>query len=1189
MARQANAFVNLLQAATRSLAMVWQVAVGALTQIVVLNAILRHRAQAPLATTVYALVTCLVMAGTASAAGINPVPLVDSVLDRTSAPVQRMEETVTSLALAAENCVVLAQKRLIVSQVNACAPMVASLVMADVCHLQVLYTIFVSLGSSLGAVIIIAPSVCITAFALLLMGSKQAPSVGNSLIQHYTEPSSWDGGAIMPLTKARAFSVLGYQTTRRVVTLTLYCKDLDLVSHVSEYIADHSELELRDDIVVTQSYADLVQALASPGGPEMGVAITLDNSNRTLEYNYTLWFNTSAPAGSGGFHFDWAKQGYDPLRGRMGNQWKGSPLSSGRALSLSHLVEAALVRHAAPSVPTAFATVVSPLPRPTVLPPDVGMPAVPVPEKIDTVEIEADLFRPMPLLPGYQAALHILPFLVSVFHLVLLLMTIGALAADRECGIKGKIQSLGGGELAYLVPKWMFMFTFANIFHLLSLLAVLLVAPDVYTTSSFLAIYLVQFLASGSVISLGMLLASPFRSRDVPRALVLVLGAATSLFLLVSAGFNTWTTLTLNTDDAGRSWSSYTGMVTNLGHDSQFFSHMTAMLPSLQMARVMETMWAIPVNSRASLFPPGSGDAPPLVRTTFQGLADVPLRAYIGQLLACCVGYLLVAVYFGHKQSAKERTVVYAKASKTFHRNQAVRQLSLTMLPNQVFCLLGPNGAGKTTAMDLLLGVHKATSGHVFIHGRDVARDPSAAASLISVCEQDNLLWPHLSPREHLMFFGLFRGLRRSALKHAADSILEQICLADFPAAEVGTLSGGMRRRLCVGIAFMDPKAPVVVLDEPTTGIDPLSRRSIWLGPAAAVLMLWQCLAVFCPLSPSFLVRHFGQGYRIPVACTPVARGYLADQLRALFPTVQVTEGPSKSLLVHLRSQDRALIPTVVQVLSRSSDVHNFGVMRTTLEDVFIHLSHTMHTINEIGATDGKDDLAGSENDDNCVVCQSNPPESVFLFTSSRVPVQVSGKVCGSCAALASPNASCADIQTTSEWTPVPDAGQDSESNSDSDGPLPDAMLRGSGSPGPVTNDPASPEHLQHAAASFRPTYQKQLLGLVWNQGEIRMAQRKANCCLCLVVLFMVSAMLGLHFGLPSLVPGGGLIASSQGWCGGQQQALPCNLTDRLLSMEDMSPFASSFNQWNLPPDDDGNISQTSMDTWCARDSLHLL
>jgi ABC-type multidrug transport system ATPase subunit len=154
-------------------------------------------------------------------------------------------------------------------------------------------------------------------------------------------------------------------------------------------------------------------------------------------------------------------------------------------------------------------------------------------------------------------------------------------------------------------------------------------------------------------------------------------------------------------------------------------------------------------------------------------------------------------------------------------------RISLSVAPGMVLGVLGPNGAGKTTLVRQVTGELDPTDGDVRVMGIDVLHDHTRARALMGVVPQEALPYDHLTPRQHLEFFARLRGLSRGAARRRAAEIIDALALGPHVRKMSRELSGGLKRKLLVGNAIVgDP--PVLVLDEPTTGLDPHARREVW-------------------------------------------------------------------------------------------------------------------------------------------------------------------------------------------------------------------------------------------------------------------------------------------------------------------------------------------------------------------------
>jgi ABC-2 type transport system ATP-binding protein len=163
---------------------------------------------------------------------------------------------------------------------------------------------------------------------------------------------------------------------------------------------------------------------------------------------------------------------------------------------------------------------------------------------------------------------------------------------------------------------------------------------------------------------------------------------------------------------------------------------------------------------------------------------------------------------------------------KSFGEIKAVQGVSFDVEPGEIFGLLGPNGAGKTTTISMLATLLRPDEGDASIMGHSLRHDPMAVKSVLGVVPQEIALYEDLSARENLTFWGKMYGLRGTGLRQRVNEVLELIGLSDRANGRVSTFSGGMKRRVNIGVALLH-KPEVIYMDEPTAGIDPQSRRNI--------------------------------------------------------------------------------------------------------------------------------------------------------------------------------------------------------------------------------------------------------------------------------------------------------------------------------------------------------------------------
>uniref|UniRef100_A0A8C2XJ97 P-type phospholipid transporter n=1 Tax=Cyclopterus lumpus TaxID=8103 RepID=A0A8C2XJ97_CYCLU len=230
--------------------------------------------------------------------------------------------------------------------------------------------------------------------------------------------------------------------------------------------------------------------------------------------------------------------------------------------------------------------------------------------------------------------------------------------------------------------------------------------------------------------------------------------------------------------------------------------------------------------------------------------------------------------------SVRNLVKIYKKGAKL-----AVNHLNLKFYEGQITSFLGHNGAGKTTTISVLTGLFPPTSGTVYINGLDIRHDMDIIRRTLGVCPQHNVLFDILTVEEHVWFYGCLKGLSEAEVKAELDTLLEDVGLLHKRHEQTKNLSGGMQRKLSVAIAFVGG-SKVVVLDEPTAGVDPYSRRGIWdlllkyrkdrtiilsthymdeaelLGDRIAIISQGK---LCCYGSPLFLKSRLGSGYYLTV------------------------------------------------------------------------------------------------------------------------------------------------------------------------------------------------------------------------------------------------------------------------------------------------------------------------------------
>lgn len=173
----------------------------------------------------------------------------------------------------------------------------------------------------------------------------------------------------------------------------------------------------------------------------------------------------------------------------------------------------------------------------------------------------------------------------------------------------------------------------------------------------------------------------------------------------------------------------------------------------------------------------------------------------------------------------EENCIVLKKVNKSFGKKHILKDIDLQIPCGHIYGLLGPSGCGKTTVVKIMAGILEATSGETYV--LDERMPQLNLMKKIGYMAQADALYTALSAMENLLFFGAIYGMSKAQIKKRAAEVMELLYLSDDLQKPIQAYSGGMKRRLSLAIAILH-NPPVLILDEPTVGIDPLLRKSIW-------------------------------------------------------------------------------------------------------------------------------------------------------------------------------------------------------------------------------------------------------------------------------------------------------------------------------------------------------------------------
>jgi lipooligosaccharide transport system ATP-binding protein len=301
-----------------------------------------------------------------------------------------------------------------------------------------------------------------------------------------------------------------------------------------------------------------------------------------------------------------------------------------------------------------------------------------------------------------------------------------------------------------------------------------------------------------------------------------------------------------------------------------------------------------------------------------------------------------------------ESTLVARGLKKSYGDFEAVRGVDFRVAGGECFGFLGPNGAGKTTTMKMIYGAVIPTGGELSVAGLDVYRHEREIKRRIGVVPQDNNLDDELEVRENLLIYGRYYDLPRKLVRRRTDELLDFMQLSEKAEATVEQLSGGMKRRLLIARALLnDPE--IVILDEPTTGLDPQARLLVWdrlreLTTEGKTLILtthyMEEAARLCDrlviMERGLIIAEGMPGDLVEEHVSPQVLEFQTDRrsLEDLIPTIEaasdaVERTGEESILAYTEDADALL----EKVRSSGVEIHNTVYRQAGLEDVFLRLT----------------------------------------------------------------------------------------------------------------------------------------------------------------------------------------------------------------------------------------------------------
>ena len=324
------------------------------------------------------------------------------------------------------------------------------------------------------------------------------------------------------------------------------------------------------------------------------------------------------------------------------------------------------------------------------------------------------------------------------------------------------------------------------------------------------------------------------------------------------------------------------------------------------------------------------------------------------------------------KQDAvsKENPLSYGLLAHDIHKTymldngltvEALKGVSFTINKGEIFGLLGPNGAGKTTLLSILTGSFQATRGEACIEGLNISTQLSEIYKIIGVCPQFDCLWPELTVEEHFLFYIRLRGIKGGFEHHHLDKVIDQMKLDAHRKKRIDELSGGMRRRVSIGISIAG-NVKMVFLDEPTTGLDPINRIQIWhilseLRHKISILLTTHLMdeadqlcdrvgiinagKLICVDYQANLKNKYGSGYTLHLIFKQRAEDHLSDIMQYLgkIGSVSIVEENRYSVTVKLDCAKHNLLGLFeyLKLNKASLNLHSWTFTQCSLKDVFIN------------------------------------------------------------------------------------------------------------------------------------------------------------------------------------------------------------------------------------------------------------
>ncbi|EGR27398.1 hypothetical protein IMG5_196680, partial [Ichthyophthirius multifiliis] len=328
---------------------------------------------------------------------------------------------------------------------------------------------------------------------------------------------------------------------------------------------------------------------------------------------------------------------------------------------------------------------------------------------------------------------------------------------------------------------------------------------------------------------------------------------------------------------------------------------------------------------------------------------------------------------------AETKGIRIIKMGKTYHKypfgiktskdKVALNKIYLEIEGGELLAILGHNGAGKSTLINILTGLLSPTSGTAEMMGYDINTEMKEIQSIMGVCPQFDILWDELTAEEHLYLFSLLKGVPQNQVQTQIKNSLQQVSLLNVMRAQVGTYSGGMKRRVSLAIsAIGNPK--IIFMDEPTTGMDPKTRREIWemirnLKKDKVVVLTTHAMEeaevladrivvvaggeLKCIGTPLYLKNHYSDGYRLNLVTDQQNVDYARIAIKQAIPSCKILDEKGGNIIacvpvIHLNELGNFFKimeneATDKSIYNLKNIIKDWGLSHSTIEEVFMKIT----------------------------------------------------------------------------------------------------------------------------------------------------------------------------------------------------------------------------------------------------------